>query len=443
MPKISSLSLLFVNLFASVELKKSLAFSSMALIDHDNLVARYLKPTASGFREAAALIRSGKLVAFPTETVYGLGANAFDESAVKLIFEMKNRPLSDPVIVHISSLDQGLSLVELTAEGQRVFHILASAFWPGALTLVAQAVPLLPRCLTANTGFVGIRYPSHPLACRLIQESGCPIAAPSANRFGHVSPTRASHVMDDLGHCDIAVLDGDNCPDTNEPRHLTCEHGIESTVCKIDAAAKRLVIYRQGAVTLAAIQRVLEGNDLNDYTIEVIKKYAPIETDGEGADGILLGNPPQKKTRHDKPTCHSPSLGSEEIGQEAPGQLITHYAPEVPTFMCKLEDWTQERVKSIDLSKVVVLDFGTQLCWLEGEVLAYSNLSTSSSVREAAQRLFSSLRWAEAVPGAKIILLPDISSENDEYAAGVADRIFRSASGKYFSLPSHTEKDPG
>jgi L-threonylcarbamoyladenylate synthase len=163
-------------------------------------------------------LKRGGLVAFPTETVYGLGAHALDASAVLSIFEAKGRPLTDPVIVHVLDRQSALPLIQFdgSAAVETVFEHLATEFWPGPLTLVLRANPqLVPDCVTASTGFVGIRAPKHAVARLLLEASnGMPIAAPSANRFGHVSPTRAQHVFEDLCTQDckheILVLDGDH-----------------------------------------------------------------------------------------------------------------------------------------------------------------------------------------------------------------------------------------
>ena len=206
-------------------------------------MATTLKPTNKGIADGASRLLSGGLVAFPTETVYGLGANALNEKAVLNIFTVKGRPLTDPLIVHCASAEDAAALVLLDDKDggsiesreewgleRRAFHALSEAFWPGGLTIVALAKPHLPLCLSAGTGRVGVRVPSHPLARRLIREAGCPVAAPSANRFGHVSPTTATHVLEDLGHADIAVLDGDapsekGTDDEWVGHDATCEHG--------------------------------------------------------------------------------------------------------------------------------------------------------------------------------------------------------------------------
>ena len=139
-------------------------------------------------------------MAFPTETVYGLGANALDADACVSIFTSKGRPLTDPLIVHVHSLDQALTLLDQSdLEIVSLFKKLASRYWPGPLTMVVQAnLKLIPNMITAETGFVGLRMPNHEIALDLLRTSQVPIAAPSANKFGHVSPTKAEHVYNDF-----------------------------------------------------------------------------------------------------------------------------------------------------------------------------------------------------------------------------------------------------
>jgi L-threonylcarbamoyladenylate synthase len=142
-----------------------------------------------GIIQAAELLRNGKLVSFPTETVYGLGANALDDSAVRKVFEAKKRPSTDPLIVHISKISQIDELFDFGSEvsiARDIGYILAKAFWPGPLTMICKAKAILPLSVTAGTGFVGLRMPNHTIAQRLIAMADIPIAAPSANRFGHV-----------------------------------------------------------------------------------------------------------------------------------------------------------------------------------------------------------------------------------------------------------------
>lgn len=193
---------------------------------------------ARAIDRAAAILHGGGLVALPTETVYGLGANALDEAAVRKIFAAKQRPAWDPVIVHIAdeSMLSGL-VVSIPAAASK----LMDRFWPGPLTLLLPRSHSVPDVVTAARPLVGIRMPAHPVALELIRRAGVPIAAPSANVFGHISPTTAAHVLHDLDGRIDAVLDAG-----------PTAHGVESTV--VDPCQSPIMIYRPGAITLAQIQ---------------------------------------------------------------------------------------------------------------------------------------------------------------------------------------------
>lgn len=191
--------------------------------------------------QAAALIRAGRLVAFPTETVYGLGANALDEAAVRRIFEAKGRPPSSPVIVHVASVERARTLAAAWPEAAQQ---LAERFWPGPLTLVVPKQPAIPAIVSAGLPTVGLRMPAHPLALALIEASGCPIAAPSANRFTGLSPTTAGHVRKSLGAAVDLVLDGGSTP-----------VGIESAV--ISLAADPPLLLRPGMITREEVEAVI------------------------------------------------------------------------------------------------------------------------------------------------------------------------------------------
>jgi L-threonylcarbamoyladenylate synthase len=190
---------------------------------------------------AAALIRAGELVAFPTETVYGLGANALDVAAIDKIYAAKGRPPSSPLIVHVSSIEMARGLVR---EWPERAEKLAAKFWPGPLTLVLPKQPHVPDRLTAGLDTVGVRMPANPIAQALIREAGVPIAAPSANLFTQLSPTTAQHVRDGLGDRVAMVLDGG-------PSQV----GIESTVLSI--AGANAVLLRPGMVTRQQIEAVI------------------------------------------------------------------------------------------------------------------------------------------------------------------------------------------
>lgn len=190
---------------------------------------------------AAELIRRGGLVAFPTETVYGLGANALDPQAVAGIFAAKDRPYFDPIIVHIADRSQ---LETLTLAVPPAAAALAERFWPGPLTLVLPKSDLVPDLVTSGLPSVAVRMPDHPLALELIRRAGLPIAAPSANRFGRLSPTTAEHVRDQLGDRIELILDGG-----------PCRVGVESTVVQL--APEGPLLLRPGGVPVEVLEETI------------------------------------------------------------------------------------------------------------------------------------------------------------------------------------------
>ncbi len=208
--------------------------------------------------QAGRLIREGRVVAFPTETVYGLGANAFDPIAVARIFALKERPAFDPLIVHVADPADASRIAH--ADDPRVRRLM-ELFWPGPLTLVLPRREAVPEIVTAGLPTVGVRMPSHPVALALIREAGCPIAAPSANKFGRVSPTRAEHVFRHLPGVDL-VLDAGQTP-----------VGLESTVIALDESG--FIVLRPGAVTREELAR------------HIPESTHPRKTSGIPAPGML------------------------------------------------------------------------------------------------------------------------------------------------------------
>lgn len=240
-------------------------------------------PSPEAIARAAAALRSGQLVAFPTETVYGLGADARNPDAVAAIFRAKGRPVDHPVIVHLGGAEA------VDAWARRVPHdarALAAAFWPGPLTLILPARDEVSRRVTGGQDTVGLRVPSHPVALELLRAAGDGVAAPSANRFGRISPTRALDVAEELGDRVALILDGG-----------PTEVGLESTILDLSGPAPRLL--RPGAISAAAIEEV-------------------------------LGRPPQ-----------AAGAGA----PRAPGRLDRHYAPGTPTYLVE-SDRLASRVRT-------------------------------------------------------------------------------------------------
>jgi L-threonylcarbamoyladenylate synthase len=253
----------------------------------------YLETAAAqqALDEAARILREGGTVALPTETVYGLGANALDIGAVAKIFLAKERPGWDPMIVHVA--DEGM-LCMVTDEVPEAARRLMAAFWPGPLTLLLPRSPLVPDSVTAGRPLVGVRMPAHRVMLEVIRRAGVPIAAPSANRFGHVSPTRAEHVLEDLdGRIDAVVDAGPTV------------FGVESTV--LDPGLSPMIVYRPGAVTIEQIRSVAGAAEL----------YTELQDQGE-QDGARRGLPsPGVGLRHYAPRARL-------ILVEDPNELTGH-----------------------------------------------------------------------------------------------------------------------
>lgn len=212
------------------------------------MITRILPPTDAAIAEAAALIRAGELVAFPTETVYGLGADGLNREAVAKIFQAKGRPGDNPLILHISALDQITPLI--ACELSPVAKKMADAFWPGPLTMIFPKSARVPENVSAGLSTVAIRFPAHPDAQRLIAAAETPIAAPSANRSGKPSPTTANHVFEDMDGRIPLILDGGEC--------LV---GVESTV--VDMTGSVPHILRPGGITAEQIAQVAGASEVD------------------------------------------------------------------------------------------------------------------------------------------------------------------------------------
>jgi len=214
-----------------------------------------VKATDTHIAAAAEIIKSGGIVAFPTETVYGLGADALNPVAVARIFEAKNRPFFDPLIVHIAEMPD---LEKIVKEVDAKSIKLMERFWPGPLTVILEKNDALPHIVTSSLPNVAVRMPSHSTALELIKKSGSPIAAPSANRFGCLSPTNAEHVFNQLGDSvDIIIDDG------------PCTFGIESTIIKI--SEEKIFLLRHGAITKEEIEEYIKEPVILDVTNDKIE----------------------------------------------------------------------------------------------------------------------------------------------------------------------------
>ncbi|MBX2801333.1 MAG: threonylcarbamoyl-AMP synthase [Myxococcales bacterium] len=341
-----------------------------------------LEPDRQGIERAVALLRAGEVVAIPTETVYGLAADAFDDAAVARVFEAKHRPSFDPMIVHVapgSAREAVAKLARLDAlndEAGSVFDRLTTDFWPGPLTLVLPKARFVSDIVTAGLAHVAVRMPAHVVAQRLLEAFGGPLVAPSANRFGRISPTRAEHVVAELAGRVPAVLDGG-----------PCEMGVESTIVGL-AADGGLKLLRPGAVPVEAL-----GSDLRWSTVD-------------GAGGI-----------------------------EAPGQTDQHYSP---ATRCALLGGVVEEQDPATLRQLAA-DTEVALLRVVGDpasgraalaaagisVLDSRSLSPEGDLVQAARALFATLRELDDGSARRLLLEPPPSRRGLGHA--IDDRLRRAA----------------
>lgn len=284
--------------------------------------------------EAAAALRAGRLVALPTETVYGLGANALDEAAVAAVFAAKKRPSFDPLILHQATADRVLAYAASVPAAARR---LAAACWPGPLTLVLPKNPVVPDLVTAGLPTVALRVPDHPLTRAVLAAVDFPVAAPSANPFGFVSPTRADHVLDQLGDRIDHVLDGGPCP-----------VGLESTI--VGFPDGRPTVLRKGGLPVEQIEEILDEHV-----------------------GIMIAS-------SSRPA--------------APGMLSRHYSPGRPM---KLFDAVPKNYSFPAKSAWIRFGGGGRTpAWAAEKGVTVFDLSPTGDLKEAARRLFTVLRLIAA-----------------------------------------------
>ncbi|MBC5842024.1 threonylcarbamoyl-AMP synthase [Flavobacterium sp. F-380] len=281
--------------------------------------------TSTSIQDAKNILEQGELVAIPTETVYGLAGNIYNESAISKIFETKKRPSYNPLIVHIDSIEK---LDHIVSEVPEKARVLATTFWPGSLTLVLKKKDTIPDLITAGKNTVAVRVPNHPLTLALLKSLNFPLAAPSANPFGSISPTTANHVAAYFESTVKMVLDGG-----------ACANGIESTIIGFEEG--EAILYRLGAISVEEIEAV----------IGPLKK--------------LLKN---------------------DTAPQAPGMLSRHYAPHTKII---LSHDLQSTVREYENKKIGIISFTKSV--FPNPMMVVEVLSESGSLKEASKNLYAAM----------------------------------------------------
>jgi L-threonylcarbamoyladenylate synthase len=316
---------------------------------------------------AADLLRQGRLVAFPTETVYGLGADASNSDAVRRIFQAKGRPADHPLIVHIPSAD---SLNDWALTVPDAAKQLAARFWPGPLAMILNKRPEVPLIVTGGQQTVGLRMPDHPVALRLLRAFGGGIAAPSANRFCRISPTQAAHVEEELGDAVDLILDGG-----------ACQVGVESTI--VDLSGNRPKLLRPGHITRLEIEAVLQTE-------------------------LIIVSPQSEQTNQ------------QEV--RAPGMMAVHYAPSTMAMLCPADRLT-EIIQELTLREKRIGILAYNLDQAENRLTRVIRMPEQAE--DYAQALYTSLRELDSLQLDMILVE---KPPNTEAWQAINDRLCKATS---------------
>ena len=335
------------------------------------MITKILTTDDNSINQAGKILKDGGLVAFPTETVYGLGANALLEDSVKKIYEAKGRPSDNPLIVHISDVDE---IKRLAVEINDNAKALIDAFMPGPFTVILKKSPVVPDAVTAGMDTVAIRFPENLTAERLIKAAGVPIAAPSANLSGKPSPTKAMHVIEDMQGRIDAIIDGENC-----------EVGVESTI--VDASGDYPVLLRPGGISYEELCEVVPETRIDEHILNSL-------SEGE------------------KPLC--------------PGMKYKHYSPDADVTV--IEGDMKAVKKKID---ALLKENSDKVCGvLTMSLNAYDSaiiLSGGTTNKQYAKQLFSNLREFDRL-GVEVVFAEFES--RDGYGLAIKNRLYKAAAHK-------------
>jgi len=352
---------------------------------------------ARTLRRCKRLIHKGELVAFPTETVYGLGADALNPIAVQRIFELKGRPSNNPIIVHFSKIEQLTNITRLTPLEYKAMLAIGEECWPGPLTLVLRSSSLVPVEVTAGKNFVGVRMPNDSVALSLINSSQCLIAAPSANISGHCSPYTSRHVADDFYNKNLLIL--------ADSENISERCGIESSVMKLEelySGVLKITVLRTGFIGGKRIARILKEKDIN-FDLEYYVR-----------------------------------LAKEDTVMDCPGQLFRHYAPKIPAYV--EDSHSPKKISLKELKHMVIIGANGSLSEYSKKCLCYYDLGIS--VLDVAKNIYSMLRQAEEISSATSIIisvknLTELDDDESDLDKAIKDKLLRCSEGHTVTI-SHS-----
>ncbi|KAF7456149.1 Sua5/YciO/YrdC/YwlC family protein [Cryptosporidium felis] len=369
-------------------------------------------------------ILSGDLVAIPTETVYGLGGNAYDKSSVLKIYKAKARPLNNPLICHVYSFEFAeKNVFELSSRTEVIYKILTDRFWPGPLTIIAKKRPEIADEITIS-GKVGVRCPNNYLTLNLLKILQVPIAAPSANRSGHISPTTPEHVLKefdqefmDKNGIKVRILDGGEC----------CNVGVESTVLEYNEETNQILIYRFGAISKDQIQKVLLDFVKDHYWIREID---------------ILYIVKHNESKLDNYVKNSVSV--------SPGMDIKHYSPIVSTKLVVIvSDTSNYKSFQTEFKNIVLVDIGSRFLLIKNKIRHYFSLCDIDDYNIACRNLFSTLHKAEDVATSDFCIVNKVAiliagfEKGDDISLALWDRIYRASCGEivYCNIEELSKQD--
>merc|ERR1719376_287356 len=392
-------------------------------------------------KQCADELTQGKLVAFPSETVYGLGADGLNATAVEKIFTVKGRPKSDPCILHVYNGEDALKLLDIDEEQMKVFLLLTEVFWPGPLSIVSKASSIVPAVTMGGGSEVAVRSPKGELIRQLLKEFQRPIAGPSANKFGRISPTEPHHVRDAFLLDDISIIDDGTYS----------EVGIESTVVRMSRTEQgyiTLTILRRGGITASALRECVGANVIVEYDNKEIEDVMlgkisgrAVMVEGQGIKSVM-------EEIDEASRAYDDAAKDSDLRVPSPGTCITHYAPLRTCLMIRLvfvdslkgkRPEPSNLLPNINSCLLINLNRGYDITWSKNEMI---NLKTSISNDNDDDMLMSQcfkvLHEAEAKAesiGSKAILIPILDQKDyDERTFAVYDRLYRACSGKVCNL---------